>query len=149
MENNFEHLYLENQLCFPMYAASRLTTQIYTPHLQALDLTYPQYLVLLVLWQYENQTVNDIGSKLKLESNTLTPLLKRMEQKGLISRTRSKSDERVVVVSLTENGLRLKTKASSIPEKLIASVHQTPISLDEMEQFKSTLNKLINVLAKL
>lgn len=108
MSENLASLYLENQLCFPLYAASRLTTKIYTPFLNELDITYPQYLVLMILWQHPEQYVNEIGKKLLLESNTLTPLLKRMEQKNLIQRTRSQSDERSVVITLTENGLSLR-----------------------------------------
>ena len=88
-EKDFSVLYLERQLCFPLYAASRLTTKIYEPYLKNLDLTYPQYLVLLVLWQNDAITVNEIGSRLFLESNTLTPLLKRLEQKELVTRKRS------------------------------------------------------------
>jgi MarR family transcriptional regulator, organic hydroperoxide resistance regulator len=143
MDTSFAHLYLENQLCFPLYAASRLTTKIYAPHLTALDLTYTQYLVLLVLWQHQTQTVNEIGEKLILESNTLTPLLKRMEQKELIIRKRSSNDERQVIIKLTDKGEQLQTLASEIPKKLIASFDNGQISEQELLNFQQTLHKLI------
>lgn len=143
METSFAHLYLENQLCFPLYAASRLTTKIYAPHLTALDLTYPQYLVLMVLWQHQTQTVNEIGEKLILESNTLTPLLKRMEQKELIKRKRSSNDERQVIIKLADKGEQLQTLASDIPRKLIASFDDGQISEQELLNFQKTLHKLL------
>lgn len=148
MEDQIEALYLENQLCFPLYAASRLTTKIYTPLLKALDLTYPQYLVLLVLWQFAEQTVNSIGERLFLESNTLTPLLKRLEQKELIKRSRSVSDERNVLVSLTKKGESLKKEALKIPGKIISSVEDECISRSEVLQFQRTLVKLVAVLSR-
>ena len=143
MEENFENLYLENQLCFPLYAASRLTTKMYAPYLEDLDITYPQYLVLLVLWQYKEQSVSNIGQKLLLESNTLTPLLKRLEQKKLIIRKRSIKDERTVLISLTKEGKALKKKAVCIPEKIIKSFKTDKISLSEAIEFQKTLVKLM------
>lgn len=148
MSENLASLYLENQLCFPLYAASRLTTKIYTPFLNELDITYPQYLVLMILWQHPEQYVNEIGKKLLLESNTLTPLLKRMEQKNLIQRTRSQSDERSVVITLTENGLSLREKALSIPGKIADSFQDESISKEEVVAFKQTLDKLLGILAE-
>ena len=148
MDEKAEILYLENQLCFPLYAASRLITQIYTPLLNELGVTYPQYLVLMVLWRDKEQTVNEICTKLLLESNTITPLLKRMEQKRIISRRRSDADERIVIISLTSEGEALKQKALTIPEKIIASVNDDSISHEEILHFKDTLNKLITALSK-
>lgn len=136
-------LEIESQYCFPIYAASRVVIKLYTPLLNELGLTYPQYLTMLVLWQYNSLSVNDIGNKLMLESNTLTPLLKRLEKQGLISRNRSTSDERVVEISLTEKGLNLKNQASTIPEKLGFSLSSSGITLEEMEQMKNTLQKII------
>jgi len=136
-------LEIESQYCFPIYAASRVVIKLYTPLLNELGLTYPQYLTMLVLWQYNRLSVNDIGNKLMLESNTLTPLLKRLEKQGLISRNRSTSDERVVEISLTEKGLNLKNQASAIPEKLGFSLSSSGITLEEMEQMKNTLLKII------
>ena len=136
-------LEIENQYCFPIYAASRVIIKLYTPHLNELGLTYPQYLTMLVLWQYKKLSVNDIGNKLMLESNTLTPLLKRLEKQGLIFRNRSTYDERVVEISLTKKGLNLKKNASTIPEKLACSLSSSGITTKEMEQMKKTMLKLI------
>lgn len=147
-KQDFSALFLDKQLCFPLYAASRLTTKIYEPFLSALDITYPQYLVLLVLWQEDEQTVNDIGSRLYLESNTLTPLLKRLEQKGLLTRQRSTADERKVMVKLTQAGKALRLKAVSIPQQLMVHYADGTLDVAEMQQFQSTLRKLMGVLAE-
>ncbi len=146
MSENQQKLNLENQLCFPLYAASRLTTQIYGPLLKKLDLTYPQYLVMLVMWQYGEQSVNTVGARIHLESNTLTPLLKRLEQKKLLSRRRSESDERSVIISLTDSGLELKQQATEIPGEIINSFDDGSISFEEIKQFHHTLFKLVCVL---
>ncbi|MBW8241163.1 MarR family transcriptional regulator [Muricauda oceani] len=143
---NAPELYLENQLCFPLYAASRLTTKIYGPYLEELGITYPQYLVLLILWQHNDQSVKKIGQQLYLESNTLTPLLKRLEQKQLIERNRSTTDERTVMISLTKAGKVLKKKAKQVPEKIIASFGDDTISEKEIVTFQKTLFKLLEVL---
>jgi DNA-binding MarR family transcriptional regulator len=148
MANNYSKLYLENQLCFPLYAASRLTTQIYTPFLDELDITYPQYLVLMVLWEQDEQTVNEIGSRLLLESNTLTPLLKRLEQKKLIVRKRSRSDERSVLITLTKKAKAMREKALLVPDKLISSFSDSSISLQEVKVFQKTLFKLVKALSE-
>lgn len=146
MDNPFAKLFLENQLCFPLYAASRLSTQIYGPFLNTLGITYPQYLVLLVLWQHNEQTVNEIGNRLLLESNTLTPLLKRLEQKGLIARKRSSADERSVIISLTERGDQMKATAVLIPDKITEAFAGSDITEAEIRAFKATLLKLVEVL---
>lgn len=146
MEKDFTILYLEKQLCFPLYAASRLTTKIYEPFLKELDLTYPQYLVLLVLWKENDRTVNEIGNQLFLESNTLTPLLKRLEQKKLISRARSMEDERKVRISLTQQGADLKESAVLIPEKIVSAFSGEAFSMEELTEFQNTLNKLTALL---
>lgn len=144
--NSDAKLYLDNQLCFPLYAASRLTTKLYEPFLHELDITYPQYLVLLVLWQQNNLSVNEIGNKLFLESNTLTPLLKRLEQKQIISRNRSEIDERKVLIALTPKGENLKTKAALIPDKLLNLFSEEDSLPHEIESFQKTLKKWIHVL---
>ena len=146
MSASAESLFLEKQLCFPLYAASRLTTKIYTPLLKELDITYPQYLVLLVLWQHGEQSVNEVGNRLFLESNTVTPLLKRLEQKQLISRNRSAEDERSVRIALTSKGELLKTEAMEIPEKIIGSFEDDSIDKAEILQFQKTLFKLVEIL---
>lgn len=114
----YEQLKLSNQLCFPLYAVSKEITRRYTPFLQALDLTYPQYLAMLVLWEEDGQSVGDIGAKLYLDSGTLTPLLKRLQAKGLVERTRSSQDERSVIIRLTDAGKALEHKAADVPEQI-------------------------------
>ncbi|KEO73758.1 MarR family winged helix-turn-helix transcriptional regulator [Anditalea andensis] len=146
MNQHFKKLYLENQICFPLYAASRLTTKVYGPYLKELDLTYPQYLVMMVLWKEDHQTVNRIGERLLLESNTLTPLLKRLEQKGLLSRKRSSLDERSVVVSLYPKGEILKEKAVSIPDKILGDISGSTMTAEEIRIFQHTLLKLVDAL---
>jgi MarR family transcriptional regulator, organic hydroperoxide resistance regulator len=136
-----DKLSLKNQLCFKFYALSRHITALYRPLLEELDLTYPQYLVMLVLWENELISVKDLGQHLMLDSGTLTPLLKRMEQKGLISRKRSLRDERVVEVSLKQEGRDMKQKASCIPEQLH---HSISIGSEELKQFATTLDKMMD-----
>lgn len=114
----YEQLKLDNQICFPLYALSKEITRQYTPFLNALDLTYPQYLVMLVLWEQGEQTVNQIGAKLHLDSSTLTPLLKRLQVKNLVQRERNQTDERTVMISSTESGKSLEHQASEIPLKI-------------------------------
>ena len=110
-----EQLKLDNQLCFRLYAASRLVTQAYTPAHSKLGNTYPQYLVLLVLWEQDGQPVNDLAKRLHLETNTVTPLLQRMEKEELITRRKSKQDGRQVIVSLTARGRDMENQATVIP----------------------------------
>lgn len=114
-KDEYKELKLENQLCFPTYALSRQITNIYRPHLDKLGLTYPQYLVLIVLWDHKEITIKRLGELLWLDTGTLTPLLKRMEANGLLNRVRSSEDERVVNVIITSEGEKLKEKAKSIP----------------------------------
>jgi DNA-binding MarR family transcriptional regulator len=109
------HLLLEEQACFALYAASRAVTDVYRPLLTDLDLTYPQYLVLLVLWERDSQPVKQIGAALQLDYGTISPLLKRLETRGLVTRQRQADDERSVVVSLTPEGVALRERAAAIP----------------------------------
>jgi DNA-binding MarR family transcriptional regulator len=146
MADTAPELYLENQLCFPLYAASRLTTKLYAPYLERLGLTYPQYLVLLTLWQQDGQSVKSIGQQLYLESNTLTPLLKRLEQKALIVRNRSTADERTVIISLTPSGKELREEARAVPGEILASFSDESMSEQELRDFQKTLFKLLGVL---
>ncbi|MCF7953378.1 MAG: MarR family transcriptional regulator [Spirochaetales bacterium] len=117
-----EILKLDNQLCFPLYAVSRMITRCYQPLLKKLGLTYPQYLVLLVLWEKSPMTVQEISSRLLLNTNTLTPLMKRLQYQEIIVRKRSRTDERRVIIELTEKGRRLKTEALSIPDSLLKAI---------------------------
>jgi len=144
----YEQLKLENQLCFPVYAASRLITREYQPFLDKLKLTYPQYLVLMVLWENDCIQVNDIAKKLILNTNTITPLLKRMEQQGLIIRNRSDKDERKVLIKLTEEGYNLKVKASQIPEELIKRLSGSELEIEDLVKLKESLNSLISFLSR-
>jgi len=136
-----DKLSLKNQLCFKFYALSRHITSLYRPLLDDLGLTYPQYLVLLVLWEKNRISVKDLGQHLMLDSGTLTPLLKRMEQKGLVNRQRSAVDERVVEVTLKEGGQQMKDKASCIPEHFQQSITIEP---QELKQFAATLTKMMD-----
>jgi DNA-binding MarR family transcriptional regulator len=116
---NYEQLKLENQLCFPFYAVSRLIIRAYQEDLDALGITYPQYLVMMVLWENNEQTVNEIAEKLILNTNTVTPLLKRMEAMQLITRTPSKTDQRKVLVALTDSGRAMREQAAKLINVLI------------------------------
>ncbi|MBO7138571.1 MAG: MarR family transcriptional regulator [Bacteroidaceae bacterium] len=116
----YEQLKLDNQLCFRLYTAARLTMGAYHPYLDPLGITYPQYLVMLVLWEHEKQTVMDISHRLLLDTNTVTPLLQRIEKAGLIKRTKGKEDARQRIVTLTDKGLAMQEQAKHIPECLSA-----------------------------
>lgn len=115
-------LSLDRQLCFPLYAASRLITRLYQPLLEPLGLTYPQYIVLMILWERSPCSVSEIGERAQLASNTLTPLLKRLETQGLIARTRGQTDERVVFIALTAAGTALKAQCACIPARLFERI---------------------------
>ncbi len=142
-----EQLKLGNQLCFRLYTASRLITQAYHPLLSGIGLTYPQYLVMMVLWEQDAQPVNDIAKKLYLETNTVTPLLKRMEAEGFVERSRSKADARQVIVSLTEKGRKLEEEASCIPYELGGAVACRSITPESAPQLYGMLDDLINTLS--
>lgn len=120
-----EALKLKNQLCFPLYACSRETIKLYKPHLDKLELTYTQYITLLVLWEEHALTVKELGERLYLDSGTLTPLLKKLEAKGLLTRQRSATDERNLIVSITQAGNALKEKAADIPFLMAKCVNLT------------------------
>lgn len=136
-----DSLTLQNQVCFPVYALAKEIVNRYRPLLEDLDVTYPQYLVLMVLWNEEEQTVGQLGEKLLLDSGTLTPLLKRMEQKGMVNRSRSPEDERVVKLSLTEKGKAMKEKVKDIPCRLMESMK---ISEEELLELKTIITKILN-----
>ena len=137
-------LKLENQLCFPVYALSRLITKAYQPLLESLDVTYPQYLVLLLLWETKSLTVKQLGEKLLLDSGTLTPLLKRMEQRQWLSRRRDARDERSVVVALEPAGRALEQQAQQIPVRLAEKLQMT---LPEIATLRTQLRQLMTLLA--
>ena len=145
MQNDI--LKLENQVCFPIYAASRLVTRLYQPYFDKLDITYPQYLVFLLLWEKDNRNVSDISHCLYLESSTLTPLLKRMEAKGYIKRSRSAQDERSVLIQLTAKGKKLEEKASAIPTQIVGKMQTEEISVEEILKMKDTLQKITRLIS--
>ena len=132
MAQEYEQLLLKNQLCFPMYACSRKIVGRYTPYLSPLGLTYTQYVVLMVLWEQESVNVGQLGSILHLDAGTLTPLLKRLEKAGYVTRERSKEDERVTVISITPEGNALKEKCKDIPLKL--SSEESGLSKKDAEE---------------
>jgi DNA-binding MarR family transcriptional regulator len=139
-ESDYDALKLENQLCFPLYACSRSIVNLYTPFLKPLGLTYTQYIVFLVLWEQDGITVGELGAKLHLDNGTITPLLKKMQDKGYVTRERSKSDERVVIVSLTDEGRALREEAVKIP----ASIGQcVPLEPDETATLYELLYKVL------
>ena len=121
-----EAMKLDRQLCFPLYAAARNVTGLYTPYLKPLGLTYTQYLVFLVLWEKDEISVTEIGEKLMLDNGTLSPLLKKMEQAGYIKRKRSREDERVVEITLTEEGKALQEKAKDVPAQVSDCIDLPP-----------------------
>ena len=127
-----EMLRLDNQLCFAVYSTMLSLNKLYRKLLEELDLTYPQYLVMLVLWEKDEQIVSEIGEKLFLDSATLTPLLKRLEKQGLVSRRRAREDERQVVVSLTPEGHALKSRAASVPSCVGAAMECNPTALSDL-----------------
>jgi DNA-binding MarR family transcriptional regulator len=134
-----ETLLLENQVCFALHSTSLLMTKVYKPLLQALGLTYPQYLTMMVLWEQDGLTVGEISNRLLTDPGSLTPLLKRLEAEGLLSRTRSREDERVVIVELTEQGRALQKKALDIPQCILAASGQT---LEQLKKLQHDLQEL-------
>src|SRR6201747_2769609 len=129
-------LLLGNQICFAVYSTAHAFNRVYKPLLDKLDLTYPQYLVMMVLWEQDGVPVKDIGAKLFLDSGTLTPLLKRMQAADLIKRTRNTTDERQVLIALTPKGQALKEKARAVPEGILAS---SACSLGELSAIKNEI----------
>ena len=139
----YPQLKLDNQLCFRFYTVSRLITQAYQPLLKSLGLTYPQYLVLLVLWENDAQPVNDIAKRLKLNTNTVTPLLKRMEDEGLLTRAKGQTDARQVIVSLTPKGKAMEEQAQCIPHDLVNSFSCSKLLIDSGESLAAIMDEII------
>jgi len=133
-------LKLDKQLCFSIYVLHREIMQRYRAILEEIDLTYPQYITMMALWENDEQTVNQLGGKLYLDNGTLTPLLKRLESKSLLTRTRSKEDERVVKIKLTEQGTALKEKASCIPMQIFEALK---LDYADMAQLKALAEKVV------
>lgn len=141
-------LKLSNQLCFPLYALSRKITSHYLPLLEKIGLTYPQYLVMMVLWEEDSVSVKELGHKLMLDSGTLSPMLKKLEDRELVVRKRLKEDERVVIITLTESGEQLKESASLIPEQIKCSLELTDKEMREMKTLATGLLEKINQIEK-
>ena len=131
---------LDNQLCFPLYAAARNVTSLYTPWLKPLGLTYTQYITFLVLWEKDGISVSEIGSRLMLDNGTLSPMLKKMEQEGYIERNRSREDDRVVIITLTEQGRDLQERAKDIPEKVAGCID---LPVEKAKQLYDLLYELL------
>ncbi|MFW6676470.1 MarR family winged helix-turn-helix transcriptional regulator [Lacrimispora sp. AGF001] len=137
---NYDRLKIENQLCFPLYASAREIVRLYKPFLDEIDLTYTQYIAMMVLWDRKKVTVKQLGETLYLDSGTLTPLLKKMEAGGLLTRNRDKEDERSVIVELTEKGEQLKEQAVTIPERISQCV---PLNQEEAKELYHLLYKIL------
>ncbi|MBQ9773251.1 MAG: MarR family transcriptional regulator [Clostridia bacterium] len=139
-QSKYDVLKLENQLCFPLYAAAREVVKRYRPHLDALDLTYTQYITMMVLWEKREINVKSLGELLFLDSGTLTPVLKSLEAKGYVTRMRSQSDERSVTVALTDTGVALRESAAEIPQRIAGCVG---LEAAEAVQLYSLLYKIL------
>ena len=131
-QNKYDCLKLKNQLCFPLYACARESIKFYTPHLDKLGLTYTQYITMMVLWEQKSLTAKELGRILYLDSGTLTPLLKKLEAKNLLTRKRSEADERNLIVTITEEGEELKDQALHIPEQMTKCVNLEPEEIRDM-----------------
>ncbi|MCR5324608.1 MAG: MarR family transcriptional regulator [Lachnospiraceae bacterium] len=140
MKGKYDPLRLENQLCFPLYVCAKEIVRRYKPHLDKLDLTYTQYITMMVLWDIKSVTVKELGDRLYLDSGTLTPVLKKLESKGYITRERSEKDERNLIVTITEDGKALKAKAACIPGKMSSCARLSP---DEAKTLYDLLYKLL------
>ena len=142
-------LQLDNQVCFRLYTAARLITQAYTPLLTALGITYPQYLVMMVLWEKDEQPVNDIAHRLLLETNTVTPLLQRMEKLGLVSRKKGEQDKRQQIVSLTKKGKQLEEEAyAQIPAGMKDQLSACLLNPEDYQRLAQELDSIIETLKK-
>lgn len=138
--DKYDILKLENQMCFPLYALSREIIKLYKPYLDQFNLTYTQYIAMLVMWEEEKIVFKELGKKLHLDSGTLTPVLKKLESMGLIIKYRSKEDDRIVIIELTESGKQLKDEVIGIPEKVFC---ESGISEEDAVQFKYYLDKIL------
>ena len=139
----YDDIKLENQLCFSLYAASREVIKLYKPCLDKFNLTYTQYVAMLVLWEEEKTTVKGMGERLHLDSGTLTPLLKKMEKSGLISRYRDINDDRVVIVELAEKGRNLKNEITCVPKEMVCKIN---LEKNEIKRLKDELDNLLEKL---
>lgn len=144
----YQQLKLDNQLCFKLYTVSRLVTQAYHPLLQPLGITYPQYLVLMVLWEQDNRMVSEIAERMLLDTNTVTPLLQRMERDGLVKRTKGAVDGRQRMVSLTKQGRQLEEQAKNIPHCMAAQWKLPDMDEHKYNEFVNTLNSMMEMMQR-
>ena len=145
----YEQLKLDNQVCFRLYTASRLVTQAYAPYFKQMGITYPQYLVLMLLWEHDNCVVSEITDRLKLETNTVTPLLQRMEKQGLVKRQRGKEDKRQQIVTLTDSGRQMEEKAYAlIPDGMRREMSACPFNVDDYTRLAHDLDTIITTMRK-
>ncbi len=143
--DKYDSLKLGNQLCFPLYAAAKEITRKYKPYLDKLDLTYTQYICMMVMWEHQSLNVKQLGEYLYLDSGTLTPLLKKLEEKGYIERKKKDSDERNLIITVTDKGLALRDQALSVPQSMGSCIS---ISSEEAELLYKVLYKILNNLNK-
>ena len=143
MADKYDSLKLENQICFPLYACSKEVVKAYKPYLDKLDLTYTQYITMMVLWEHKELRIKEVGTYLYLDSATLTPVMKKLEQKGYVERRRSTKDERDLIVTITESGEALKEKAAEVPAQLAACIDMEP------EKAKALYDMLYELIGKL
>lgn len=143
MENNFDALKIENQLCFPLYVAAKEVVKKYKPYLDEIDLTYTQYITMMIMWDKKQINVKQLGECLYLDSGTLTPLLKKLEAKGYVTRERSTDDERNLIVSITDSGEALKEKAALVPVQMQGCID---LSVEETTQLYTLLYKILGQL---
>lgn len=141
----YPQLKLDNQLCFRLYTAARLVTACYTPYFRQYGITYPQYLVLMLLWEQDNRIISEITERLHLETNTVTPLLQRMEKEGLIVRQKSQADSRQRIISLTGDGKRLEEQIKEVPNCLARELVESGMSEEELQSMIPLLDKFIQV----
>lgn len=146
MNEKYDGLKLKNQVCFPLYAASREVIKLYRPYLEAIDLTYTQYIAMLVFWEEKKLSVKELGQRLFLDSGTLTPVLKSLESKGYVQRYRSRQDERVLLVEITEKGEMLREHAASIPETVSRCVN---LDIEDAKQLYTLLYKVLDNIQEL
>ena len=142
---DFDPLNIKSQLCFPIYACAREIQKAYTPFLEKLDITYTQYITMMVMWEHKNISVKELGKILYLDSGTLTPVIKNLEKKGLVTKHRDPQDERVVIVSITDAGMAMKNKAKEIPGKIFCAYN---LPKEEGAQLYQLMYKLLGLIAK-
>mgnify|MGYP003289414364 CR=1 FL=1 len=140
MADKYDRLKLKNQLCFPLYACSKEVVRKYKPFLDELDLTYTQYITMMVMWEHNEISIKELGENLFLDSGTLTPVVKTLESKNYVTRERSKNDERILIVKITEEGMKLREKAVDVPQKIASCIK---ISNEEAIQLYRLLNKIL------